>query len=212
MNRAPMTTAALDSAPRVSRQIVRLQVFTILWMLMEAGVSLVAAWKAHSPALLGFGGDSAIEVLSALVVFRRFRTPGNFALTEQRAARIAGGLLLALAAYVAVVSILFLFGYRQPHPSRMGIVLLFLAAFVMPWLARQKRKLAAVTASAALRADAAESALCGYLAWIALAGLLVNALWAKSWADPLAALLLIPLIVREAWEALHSSKFSCQCS
>src|SRR5260370_37123187 len=74
----------------------------------------------------------------------------------------------------------------------------------MPWLAREKRKLAAATSSAALRADAAESALCGYLAWIALAGLLLNAAWAKPWADPPAALLLIPLILPEGWEALRS--------
>jgi len=71
----------------------------------------------------------------------------------------------------------------------------------MPWLATRKRKLAAITSSAALKADAVESALCGYMAWIALAGLAVNAIWGKSWADPAAALALLPLIVREGWEA-----------
>ncbi len=72
---------------------------------------------------------------------------------------------------------------------------------IMPWLAAQKRQLSIATASAALRADAAESAVCGYLALIALVGLVVNAVWKVSWADPVAALTLVPLIVREGWEA-----------
>ena len=178
------------------------------WMLVEAAVSLLAAWRARSPALLGFGGDSAIELLSAMVVFWRFRSNSNPELNEKYAARIAGTLLLVLALFVAIVSVLSLLGYREPRTSRIGIAVLLLAAVIMPWLAREKRKLAAATSSAALRADAAESALCGYLAWIALAGLLLNAAWAKPWADPLAALLLIPLILREGWEALRSRRSS----
>lgn len=81
----------------------------------------------------------------------------------------------------------------------------------MPWLASRKRQLAAFTSSAALKADAAESALCGYMAWIALAGLSINAIWQRSWADPLAALALVPLTIREGWEAARSSKLGCQC-
>jgi divalent metal cation (Fe/Co/Zn/Cd) transporter len=198
-----------SAAFRSSRRILHLQVFTMVWMMVEAAVSLFAAWRAHSPALLGFGGDSAIELLSAAVVFWRFCSNSNPELAERYAARIAGALLIVLALFVAITSVLSLLGYRQPQTSRLGIAVLLLAAVIMPWLAREKRKLAAATSSAALRADAAESALCGYLAWIALAGVLLNALWAKSWADPLAALLLIPLILREGWEALHSSKPSC---
>jgi len=194
---------------RISRRILHLQVFTMVWMVVEAAVSLFAAWRAHSPALLGFGGDSAIELLSAAVVFWRFRSNSSPELAERYAARIAGALLIVLALFVAITSALSLSGHREPQASRLGIAVLLLAAVIMPWLAREKRKLATATSSAALRADAAESALCGYLAWIALAGVLLNALWAKSWADPLAALLLIPLILREGWEALHSSSSSC---
>jgi divalent metal cation (Fe/Co/Zn/Cd) transporter len=73
---------------------------------------------------------------------------------------------------------------------------------VMPWLTRQKRRLSVATGSAALRADAAETAVCGYLALIALAGLAINAVWGVTWADPVAALALLPLIVREWWEAM----------
>jgi len=177
----------------------------MIWMSVEAAVSLGAAWAAHSPALLAFGGDSAIEVLSAAVVFWRFRSKSNASRAEERAARIAGGLLIALAVSVGLASTLALLGYREPRPSLVGIALLVVAGTLMPWLASQKRRLAAVTFSASLKADAVESALCGYLAWIALAGLAVNAIWGKSWADPVAALALTPLILREGWEAIRAS-------
>ena len=162
-------------------------------------MSLGAAWFARSPALLGFGGDSAVELLSAAVVLWRFRSPSRGDRAERQAARIAGGLLFVLAACVALVSVLALLGHVEARSSPIGIMVLILAAVVMPWLAKQKRQLSAATASAALRA---ESAVCGYLALIALAGLVVNAIWGIEWADPLAALALLPLIVREGWEAM----------
>ena len=87
----------------------------------------------------------------------------------------------------------------------------FSAAIAMPWLARRKRQLVAITSSAALKADAAQSALCAYMAWIALAGLGINAIWGISWADPVAALALIPVILREGWMAVHTSKLACDC-
>ena len=195
---APPNTFSLETA----RRVIRIQALTLGWMSVEALVSLGAAWMARSPALLGFGGDSAVELLSAAVVFWRFYLPSRGKHAEQRAARIAGGLLFVLAAFVALVSILALLGHVEAHPSAIGIVLLILAALVMPWLAKQKRQLSAATASAALRADAAESAVCGYLALIALVGLVVNAIWRVSWADPIAALALLPLIIREGWESM----------
>ena len=192
-----------------TRRVVRIQVITLIWMSAEAVVSLGAAWIARSPALLGFGGDSAVELLSAAVVLWRFYSPSRGERSERRAARIAGGLLFALAAFVALASVLTLLGHVEARSSPLGIVVLILAAVVMPWLAKQKRQLSAATGSAALRADAAESAVCGYLALIALAGLAVNALWKVSWADPVAALTLLPLIVREGWEA--SKGKPCRC-
>jgi divalent metal cation (Fe/Co/Zn/Cd) transporter len=187
--------------PEIGHRVIRIQSLTLVWMSVEASVSLGAAWIAHSPALLGFGGDSAVELLSAAVVLWRFHSPSRGDDAERRAARIAGGLLFVLAAFVALASVLALLGHVEPRSSPIGIVVLILAAVVMPWLARQKRRLSAATASAALRADAAESAVCGYLALIALAGLAINAIWRVSWADPVAALILLPLIVREGWEA-----------
>jgi len=172
-------------------------------MTAEAGVALASAWKARSPALLGFGGDSLIELLSATVVLWRFRDERADERTEKRTAQIAGILLFALAAFVGIASAFALLGYSEARTSLAGIVLLLLAAMVMPWLAAEKRHLAAQTGSGALRADAAESALCGYMAWIALAGLVVNAIWKNHWTDPVAALCLTPIIAREGLEAMR---------
>ncbi len=189
------------ASPEVLQRVIWIQTLTLIWMSVEAAVSLGAAWMARSPALLAFGGDSAVELLSAAVVFWHFSSPSRREHGEERAGRIAGGLLFVLAAFVVTTSVLTLSGHVEARPSPIGIAMLVLAAMIMPWLAAQKRRLSTTTASAALRADAAESAVCGYLALIALAGLVVNAVWKVSWADPVAALALLPLIVREGWEA-----------
>jgi divalent metal cation (Fe/Co/Zn/Cd) transporter len=154
------------------------------------------------------GGDSAIEWFSAVIVLWRFRArEGERA--EKHAAGLAGILLFALAAYVAVASALTLLGYSEARPAYLGIAILLAAVFVMPWLAKEKRKLSAATRSAALRADAAQASLCACLSLIALAGLAVNAIWHISWADPVAALLAVPFIMREAREAIRGKP--CEC-
>jgi divalent metal cation (Fe/Co/Zn/Cd) transporter len=150
------------------RSIIRIQVLTLVWMSVEGVVSLVAAGRARSPALLGFGGDSVIELLSAVVVFLRFQSVSNQEKAETWAAKVAGALLFALGACVVLTSTLSLLGSNEPYPSLIGIALLLGAAFIMPWLARKKRELAATASSAALRADATESSLCAYMAWVTL--------------------------------------------
>jgi divalent metal cation (Fe/Co/Zn/Cd) transporter len=199
----PVATAATLQRIRV------IQAITVAWMSVEAVVSLSAAWKAHSPALLAFGGDSALELLSAVVVYWRFRSKWSDEQAEKLASRITGTLLFALAAYVALVAVLAVLGHVEVRPSFLGIVVLIVAAVVMPVLAQQKRRLSALTASAALRADAAESALCGYLSIIALAGLVANAIWSITWADPVAALCLVPLVAREGWQTLKGKPCDC---
>ena len=188
--------------PEITRHVRRIQVLTLIWMTVEAPVSLGAAWMARSSALLGFGGDSAVELLSATIVFRRFYFASQQEHGEEKAAKIAGALLFILAAFVVLISALSLLGHVEPQPTVVGIAVLVVAGVAMPWLANQKRRLSAITGSGALRADAAESAVCGYLALIALAGLVVNSIWGVRWADPLAALALLPVIVREGWEAM----------
>ena len=177
-----MSSTALANPRDVVRRVIWVQAITIGWMTVEAVFALGAAWRVHSPALLAFGGDGAIELLSAVVVYWRFRSKRSGEQTEQLAARITGVLLFALAAYVALVAALALVGHREVRPSFLGIAVLSVAAVVMPLLAQQKRRLSAATTSAALRADAAESALCGYLSIIALAGLVANAFWGITWA------------------------------
>ena len=182
--------------------IQRIQIITVSWMSVEAALSLRAAWTARSPALAAFGGDSTVELLSAAVVLWRFRTHASEH-AEQRAARIAGGLLFALIAYVVLASAMSLLGYSEPRPSYLGIAVLVGAAIIMPVLAKEKRRLSALTGSAALRADPAESVLCAYLSIIALIGLVVHAIWHFAWADPVAALVITPLIALEAREAMR---------
>jgi divalent metal cation (Fe/Co/Zn/Cd) transporter len=206
---ADLKIPAADKDKDIVWRIRRIQVLTIAWMSIEAALSLLAAWMARSPSLLAFGGDSAIELISAIVVWRRFRTHSEAEQAEAGAARITGALLFALAAYVIVASALTLFGHKKPAESYLGIAVLIAAAVLMPLLAKEKRRLAAVVGSASLRADAAESALCGYLSLIALAGLAVNAVWHVTWADPVAAIFLVPFILREAWEAVRGDADAC---
>jgi len=178
-------------------------------MTVEAAVALSAAWMARSPALLAFGGDSAIELFSAIVVLWRFRAHAAQEQSERHAARIAAVLLFMLAAYVAVASVMTLLGHSEPKTTYLGIAILIAAAAIMPWLAKEKRKRSAITGSAAIRADAAESALCAYLSLVALAGLGVNAIWHLRWADPIAALVIVPLILREGWETMRGKACGC---
>jgi divalent metal cation (Fe/Co/Zn/Cd) transporter len=205
-------TSILPIAPQDTiRRIQRILAITIVWMSVEAAVSLSAAWIARSPALLAFGGDSGIELLSAVVVLRRFRAHAvrADADAERRAARVAGALLFILAAFVVVTSALSLLGHSEPKPTILGIVILIAAAAIMPWLASEKRKLSSATGSAALRADSAQSALCAYLSLIALAGIAVNVIWHLPWADPLAALIVTPIIVWEGREAMRGKPCGC---
>ena len=190
------------SASPYQKQIVFLQVVTILWMCAEAAVAVFAAIRAHSVVLVGFGLDSAVELASALVVLLRFSR--GWQINEVKAARITGLLLFALAAFIVATSVL---AFANPNfrtqPSYLGIALLVVAAIAMPWLSRQKRTLATKTTSNSLKADAVQSSMCAYLAWIALGGLFLTAIFKISWADPAAALCLLPIIVREGWEALQ---------
>jgi len=191
------------------RRIQQIQTITIVWMSVEAAVSLSAAWVARSPALLAFGGDSAVELLSAAVVLWRFRAHLAQGRAERTASRIAGALLFALAAYVIVVSAMSLLGLNIPRPTYVGVGILIAAATIMPWLAKEKRNLSAFTGSAALRADAAQSGLCAYLSLIALLGLVANAVWHVAWADPVAALAVTPLILWEGKEAIRGKACNC---
>lgn len=199
---------ASDAAATDRAKAVRfIQLVTVAWMFVEVLVSLIAAVRAHSVALFAFGGDSVIELASALVVLLRF---SNSRLSERTAARSAAILLFMLAVFIASTSSLSLLGIGlHPDASYLGIGLLLAAAMVMPWLAKQKKRLARETGSSALAADAVQSSLCAWLSWIALVGLLLNSLFGISWADPAAALALTPLVTKEGWDAWRMK--GCHC-
>jgi divalent metal cation (Fe/Co/Zn/Cd) transporter len=181
--------------------IRRIQMISVVWMSVEVLVSLVAAVRSQSVVLAAFGGDSVIELASALLVLFHF---SSAFLSERVAAKTAAILLYLLAAFIVVASILSLMGFwLEPQPSYLGMTLLVAAGFIMPWLAVEKRRLARESGSTALAADATQSTVCGWLSWIALGGLAMNAIFGLSWADEIAALALVPLVVKEgrlAWQ------------
>lgn len=187
------------------RRLILLQSFTLAWMLAECAVSLWAAVRAHSPALLAFGFDSLVELLSALLVLCAIGPR----LGRKAVDRTAGILLFALAAGVALASVLALAGKLEPRPSPLGIFITAAALCVMPLLAWQKRKLARRTGNNALAADAVQSATCAYLALVALGGLVLNAAFHLASADSLAALAAVPVLIREGRRALRGQ--SCGC-
>lgn len=194
--------------PRATRRTVYwLQGVTILWMMIECGVSLYAAWSAHSVALLTFGGDSFVELLSAGVALFSFLP--SFPLPRDRAARWAGILLFALAGAIAITAVLALVHGSQAETSCVGIRIPVAALLVMPALAWLKRRTAQTVESRALAADAVQSATCAYLAAITLVGLGINAAFHIHWIDSVAALAALPVLSVEGRRAIQGEGCGC---
>jgi len=189
------------------RAIFWLQGITLVWMSIEAGVSLFAAMKARSSVLLAFGSDSIVELLSASVVLMALMPA--FSISKERAARWAGFLLFALAGVVALTATLSLVYRVEPKTSHLGIGITIAALIIMPILARQKRRMAKTTNNRALAADSVQSATCAYLAAITLAGLAIHAIFHIRWIDSLAALAVLPILWIEGRRALRGE--SCGC-
>lgn len=189
----------------LQRTVAWLQGITLVWMLVECGVSLYAASQAHSVALLAFGSDSLIELLSAAVVLLQFSP--RMKLNKQQAARAAAVLLFALAAVVVGLAAL---SYRgKVETSCLGIGITAAALVVMPVLAALKRREARRIGNPALAADAAQSATCAYLAAVTLAGLAINAMWHVAWADAVAALAAVPILIVEGRRAWRGEGCGC---
>lgn len=186
---------------------IRLEQFTAAYNILEGIIAVSAGWWAGSIALMGFGADSAIETVSALVVWRRLRqeargsSPEALEGEEKRAQRLVAITLTALCVYVVYESAHTLLTRQAPEESRVGIVLAMLSLLIMPLLARAKRRTGRELGSRALVADAAETLACAYLSFTLLLGLMANAWLGWWWADPLAALVMVPFILREAREA-----------
>ena len=193
--------------PSRNRSILWLQLITIGWMLLECAVSLISAKTACSPSLLAFGSDSLVELLSATVVLLQFIP--SIRLSSVRAGKAAGILLYLLAGVVVLISILGWVTGARPETSLAGIGITAAALVVMPVLAWKKRTLARTTRDTALAADAVQSATCAYLAAITLLGLAANALFHVQWVDSIAALIAVPLLVREAKAAMRGEGCAC---
>jgi divalent metal cation (Fe/Co/Zn/Cd) transporter len=189
------------------QRAVRLANFTIAYNVIEGIVAIAAGWLAGSIALVGFGLDSSIETVSAVVVLLRLRAelrsrdPGAHEVAERRAERFVGGTLFALSAYVLFESIATLLQHETPAASPVGIALAALSLAIMPWLAVAKRRVGQALGSRAVIADSTETLICSYLSFTLLLGLGLNAAFGWWWADPVAALVMVPLIFKEAREA-----------
>ena len=187
------------------RQVAWLQWITLAWMAVECGASLWAAARSHSVALLAFGSDSLIEMLSAVVVLLQF-LPG-FPLKKARADRAAALLLWLLACTVVLIAVL---ARSVPvEASVLGIIITALALVAMPVLAWLKRTQARKMNNRALAADATQSATCAYLAGVTLASLAINAFWQIRWIDTLAALAAVPVLVVEGRRAWYGETCGC---
>lgn len=177
-----------------------LEYLTIGWNSFEAVAAIAAGLIAGSVALVGFGFDSIIEVSSGAIILWRLVSGEH---REKLALKLVGISLIALAAYVGFDAVKSLILTKEPEVSYIGIVIAALSLIVMPLLARAKRTVAAQLNSRAMMADSKQTDICAYLSAILLGGLLLNALFGFWWADPLAALIMLPIIIKEGLGALR---------
>ena len=187
----------------------RLANVTIVWNSLEGIVSIGAGILAGSIALVGFGVDSVIEVSSGAIILWRLAAGEK---REKLALRFVGISFVALAAYVAFDAAKSLWLREPPETTYIGIAVAALSLIVMPFLAHRKRKVAAQLNSNAMKADSRQTDLCAYLSAILLGGLILNAIFGWWWADPVAALIMVPIIAKEGVEALRGKTCDdCHC-
>lgn len=201
----------MKDASRVAavRSGIRIEVFTVVWMVIEAAVSLGAGIVAGSILLTAFGLDSVIELISASVLLWRLSfesgggEPERVERVERIATRVVAVTLALLCVYVVAFSIYGLATQAKPESSPVGIGVSIAAIVVMPYLAFRKRRIAERIESEALEGDAAESITCAYMAGTVLVGLALNALVGWWWAEDLATLVFLFWLGRETWEAFE---------
>jgi divalent metal cation (Fe/Co/Zn/Cd) transporter len=191
---------------------VRIEVITILWMVVEMAVSIVAGIAARSVLLTAFGVDSLIELVSGSILLWRLSTEnrggdlGSVKRAEHRAAWVVAASLSLLCAYVLISSVYLLLIHAKPESSLVGIAISMAALLVMPWLAVSKRRISKRINSAALAGDAANSLTCAYMAATVLAGLLLNALFRLWWVEYVAALGFLVWLVKETLEVFAEAR------
>ena len=201
-----MSGIAIVDRTALVRQGRRLEYFTVVWNAAEGLIAVIAGLIAGSISLVGFGVDSFIEVTSGTVLLWRMSVDANVRdreRNEKRALRIVGLCFLLLAVYIAFESRSDLWFRRAPEHSVPGIVLACVSLVAMPLLSRSKRKVGHALNSAAMHADAKQTQFCTYLSAILLVGLILNAAFGLWWADPVAALIMVPIIAKEGIEGVQ---------
>jgi divalent metal cation (Fe/Co/Zn/Cd) transporter len=203
----PAREPAVSEARRavLNRRVRLLVAATITYNVIEAVVALVAGTVASSAALIGFGLDSVIEVASATAVAWQFSGSDPEA-RERAALRVIAVSFFALAAYVSVEALRSLFGAAEAAPSTVGIVLAAVSLLVMPFLSYAQRRAGRELGSASAVADSKQTLLCTYLSGVLLLGLVLNSVFGWSWADPVVALVIAAVAVKEgrgAWQGHH---------
>ncbi|MDR3554729.1 MAG: cation transporter [Syntrophobacteraceae bacterium] len=199
------------------RSGIWIELVTIVWMTIEAGVAITVGFATRSVSLKGFGFDSIIELIAGgillwrLLVEERGGSLERIEQAERRASWVTAISLFVLAIYIVSDSALAFFTRTKPESSWWGIGLAVAAAIGMPLLWKGKLRIAKRIGSAALKADAACSITCGYMSLTLLAGLLLNRLFGWWWADPLAAFGLVYFLVREGREAWHEARTGQTC-
>lgn len=192
-----------------------LEYFTVGWNTVEALVSILSGMFAGSVALVGFGLDSVIEVVSGAALLWRLQhdlDPPRREQAERTTLRIVSWCFMALAAYIIYESTAALILREAPASSIPGILIAAASVVVMPILSRAKRRVAAGLASAAMHADSRQTDFCAYLSAILLGGLLLNALVGLWWADPLAGLVMAPIVAKEGIDGLKGKTCCANCS
>jgi len=196
------------------RRGLQLSYVTLAYNCLEGIIAILAGIAAGSIALVGFGADSLIEVTASLTAIWRLHSdsdPVRRERSERISVRIIGILFLALAAYVAADATQSLITRQAPEASLVGLVLAAASLIVMPLLANAKRRVAVAMGSGALAAESRQTMLCTYLSAILLGGLMLNAALGWWWADPVAALVMVPIIAREGIEGLRGRAACGDC-
>lgn len=208
-----MAELALDRQ-QIAHRGKRLEYLTIVWNTVEGLVAIVAGAFAGSISLVGFGIDSFIEVTSAVALLWRMSVDADVHRRERNerlALRIIGICFVGLAVYIAYESVTDLIHKSVPESSIAGIILAAVSLVVMPLLSRAKRRVGNELASAAMKADARQAEFCTYLSAILLAGLLLNTAFGLWWADPVAALVMVPIIAKEGYDGLQGKACNSCC-
>jgi len=208
-----MAESTVMTRAAISRMGRKLEYFTIAWNTLEGLVAIVAGAIVGSISLVGFGIDSFIEVTSGAALLWRMAVDADIQereRNEKRALRIVGLCFIGLSAYIAYESIADLLNKRTSEQSIPGMILACVSLVVMPVLSRAKRKVGTELGSAAMHADARQTEFCTYLSAILLGGLVMNSFFGAWWADPIAALIMVPIIAKEGIEGLKGK--ACQDS